>query len=126
MMCIRKAKEGRRLSEHFIEDEFACPCCGTVLVQPDLVEKLEGLRRLAGGPVAVTSGYRCPAHNKTVGGVENSYHTQGMAADVFVCAISSPQLAEMAEQAGFDGIGVYQEQGFVHVDVRGYPARWEG
>lgn len=126
MTCAGEAKERGRLSEHFIEEEFACPCCGMVLVQPDLVEKLEGLRRLAGGPVVVTSGYRCPAHNKVVGGVENSYHTQGMAADVSVDAISPQQLAAMAEQAGFDGIGVYPEQGFVHVDLRGYPARWEG
>lgn len=99
---------------------------GFVLVQPELVEKLEGLRRLAEGPVVVTSGYRCPAHNKAVGGVENSYHTQGLAADIFVYAIDPPQLAEMAEQAGFDGIGIYPGHGFVHVDVRGYQVRWEG
>lgn len=126
MMCVRQAKEGRRLSEHFLEEEFACHCCGMVMVQPELVKKLEGLRRLAGGPVVVTSGYRCPANNKSVGGVVNSYHTRGMVADVFVYAISPQQLAEMAEQVGFDGIGIYQEQGFVHVDVRGYRTRWEG
>ena len=125
-MCVEQVEKGRWLSEHFTADEFACPCCGVVLAQSELVEKLENLRRIAGGPVVITSGYRCPAHNKAVGGVENSYHTRGMAADIFVCAISPRQLAEMAEQAGFDGIGVYPEQGFVHVDVRGYRARWKG
>jgi uncharacterized protein YcbK (DUF882 family) len=49
-----------------------------------------------------------------------------MAADIWVEGISPRQLAEVAVNIGFDGIGIYQEQGFVHVDVRGYRARWEG
>lgn len=126
MPWVRLAEEGRRLSEHFLEEEFACRCCGRVLVHPELVQKLEALRRMAGGPVVVTSGYRCPDHNKAVGGARNSYHTRGMAADIWVYAISPQQLAEMAEEVGFDGIGVYPVQGFVHVDVRGYRVRWEG
>lgn len=76
-MCVEQVEKGRWLSEHFTENEFACPCCGVVLVQSELVEKLEDLRRIASGPVVITSGYRCPAHNKAVGGVENSYHTRG-------------------------------------------------
>jgi uncharacterized protein YcbK (DUF882 family) len=74
----------------------------------------------------VTSGYRCANCNKAVGGAENSYHLFGMAADIWVEGISPRQLAEVAENIGFDGIGIYPDQGFVHVDVRGYRARWEG
>lgn len=34
------------------------------------------------GPLSITSGYRCNAVNKAVGGVNNSYHKKGMAADI--------------------------------------------
>jgi uncharacterized protein YcbK (DUF882 family) len=34
------------------------------------------------GPVTVTSGYRTPEHNATVGGIEGSQHTKGQAVDI--------------------------------------------
>lgn len=43
---------------------------------------LDPLRELYGQPVYVNSGYRCPELNKAVGGVENSYHVSGCAADL--------------------------------------------
>lgn len=124
MLCVKLAEEGQRLSEHFQAREFACSCCGMVLVHPELVRKLESLRNVVGSPVYITSGYRCAKYNEVVGGVENSYHLFGMAADIYVKGISPMQLAEMADRTGFDGIGIYKEQDFVHVDVRGYQAMW--
>ena len=48
-----------------------------------LVERvLDPLRERWQSPIYITSGYRCPALNRKVGGVENSYHTRGMAADI--------------------------------------------
>lgn len=126
MLKNGSAQPGRRLSPHFAETELACRCCGRVLVHPELVNKLEHLRRLAGRPVLVNSGYRCPAHNQAVGGAANSYHLKGMAADIRVPGLPVQNLAALAEQAGFSGIGLYRQQGFVHVDVRGWRARWEG
>lgn len=46
-------------------------------------EVLEPLRRRV-GRVIVTSGYRCQELNKAVGGVWNSQHLKGEAADIFV------------------------------------------
>lgn len=45
---------------------------------------LEPLRKVYGKPITVTSGYRCPVLNKAVGGVANSQHTKGEAADLSV------------------------------------------
>lgn len=49
----------------------------------ELVENvLDPLREAWGAPVTVTSGYRCQALNKAVGGVKNSQHMLGQAADI--------------------------------------------
>lgn len=45
---------------------------------------LQPLRNIYGKPIIITSGYRCAALNKLVGGVANSYHLQGNAADIRV------------------------------------------
>jgi len=43
---------------------------------------LEPLRVAMGVPITIGSGYRCPALNKAVGGVSNSQHMTGEAADI--------------------------------------------
>ena len=45
---------------------------------------LQPLRNIYQKPIIITSGYRCAALNKLVGGVANSYHLQGNAADLRV------------------------------------------
>ena len=49
---------------------------------------LDPLRRLYGKPIVITSGYRCPELNQKVGGVANSWHTQGNAADIHVTSLT--------------------------------------
>ena len=114
------------LSQHFSRAEFACHCCGELKVEPKLVEAMEELRARAGAPIVVHDGYRCPAHNRNVGGVSDSEHTKGLAADISIAGLTVQQMYELAlEIADFKdgGIGVY-DAGFVHVDVRDYAARW--
>ena len=43
---------------------------------------LQPLRDAYGKPIIVSSGYRSPALNKAVGGVPNSQHQYGQAADI--------------------------------------------
>lgn len=117
-----------KLSEHFDSSEFACKCgCGGLSngadINPRLVEVLERMRVACGCPLILSCAYRCPSHNAEVGGVYNSQHIYGTAADVQLPdGFSVAQLAEIAEEAGADGIGQYDWG--VHVDVRGYAARW--
>lgn len=48
-----------------------------------LIEKvLDPVREWYGKPIYVNSGYRCEALNKAVGGVADSYHLTGFAADI--------------------------------------------
>lgn len=43
---------------------------------------LDPLRRIIRTPIIITSGFRCSTLNKAVGGVANSWHTKGNAADL--------------------------------------------
>lgn len=115
------------LSRNFSRIEFACRCCGKADIDPRLVDALQELRDLANAPIRVTSGYRCLEHNRVVGGAKQSRHLRGHAADIVIKSLSVTGMYELAEQvAAFrnGGIGVYPEQGFVHVDIREVRTRW--
>lgn len=45
---------------------------------------LDPLRRIHKKPIIITSGFRCAKLNKAVGGVQNSWHTKGNAADIHI------------------------------------------
>lgn len=45
---------------------------------------LEPLRKAMGEPIKIGSGFRSPALNKVVGGVANSQHLKGQAADLCI------------------------------------------
>jgi len=93
------------ISPHFNLSEFACPCCNRVMLHPKLLVKLIELRKILERPVYITSGYRCPRYNQKVGGVTNSYHCIGLAADIKVKDISLIELLEICENIDFAGIG---------------------
>lgn len=114
------------LSAHFSKAELACHCCGDLRIEKGLLDALEQLRSVAGKAIVIHDGYRCLAHNQEVGGVTDSEHTRGMAADVEVPGLSLQQMYELALQVptfADGGIGVY-DGGFLHVDVRVHAARW--
>ena len=122
-----------KLSEHFDSSEFACHCCGEETeMHPKLIEYLEQLRYNIGGySLHINSGYRCPVHNEEVGGVPNSQHVLGTAADVARPEeLSIGEFKWYCEQLDFDGIGVYYDSDFIHLDVRDGGVKagyyWEG
>lgn len=105
--------------------EFQCPCCQRIKLHPELVKRLQFLRCELNHPIVVTSGYRCAEHNKTVGGATDSQHLYGTAADIRVDGIPPVEVARAAEKYFQDGgLGIYKNH--VHIDVRGYKARWDG
>lgn len=91
-------------------------------IQALVLNVLQPLRTALGVEMHINSGYRCPELNEAVGGVPNSMHLRGEAADV---ATPTPlRLARKAVEMGlpFDQIGIYPT--FVHFSHRlGGPQR---
>jgi uncharacterized protein YcbK (DUF882 family) len=114
------------LSVHYCRQEFVCHCCGSFRLDSQLLEALEVLRTLARAPVVVLCGYRCPEHNRRVGGRPASQHLLGKAADIRVSGLDLQSMYELAlrvPQFANGGIGVY-DRDFLHVDVRQRSVRW--
>lgn len=94
---ILMAKTKIMLSEHFSLDEFVISATALAMNIANSIgsselanlrflcrEVLEPARRVLGEPIHVTSGYRCLALNRAVGGVSQSYHVRGLAADLHI------------------------------------------
>ena len=113
------------VSENFSRKEFACKCgCGFDAVDTDLLAVLERLRKLF-GPILITSGNRCQAHNLKVGGSTHSQHLYAKAVDIKVRKAYQEEVADVLEAMFPDahGIGRYNE--WTHFDVRKPKARWD-
>ena len=119
-------KEGsKKLSDNFTVSEFACKDgSDKVLIATELVEVLQKIRDHFGKPIIITSAYRNAAYNRKIGGVSNSQHTKGTAADICISTITPIDIAKYVEciMPNKGGIGLYNN--FVHVDVRSNRSRW--
>ena len=114
-----------KVAKYFKLNEFSCPCCRKVMLHPRLLSKLVELRNILERPVYITSGYRCTVYNRKIGGVLNSYHCIGLAADITVKDMDLILLLEVCENIDFKGIGFYEKKHFLHLDVRPTKrARW--
>lgn len=66
-----------------------------------LADYLDNIREKVGKPILISSGFRCPVLNKAVGGVSNSQHQKGLAADL-ICADMESLEKVLRETGGFD------------------------
>ena len=133
-MATNTYKKGQKtkLSENFNSSEFDCHgsgCCSETIVNPKLVEYVQKIRDHFGKSITVTSGYRCPVHNKRIGGATGSRHSKGDAADIVVSGVAPREVAKYAESIGIKGIGLYETNAdghFTHVDTRDVKSFWYG
>ena len=107
---------------YFEPRELACPCCGLNLTKPALLDTLNTIREALSRPVTVNSCTRCKAHNAEVGGVANSNHMTGEAADIRCTGISAvnvrQKIIEMwnaGQLPHLAGVGKYAT--FTHIDI---------
>jgi len=98
----------------FQPHEFECKCgCGLLNMQYDHIEMLYQARMLSGIPFLISSGSRCPVHNKNEGGTVSSDHLGGYGTDVRVNA-SRTRFIILGNflRVGFNRIGVARN--FLH------------
>lgn len=96
---------------------------GILLIQPHALDFLQNFRNFIGKPLLVNHrglsfrGYRSCFENMRAGGVEGSFHLQGLAFDVSVDGVDPKDLYEEAVRFGWMGVGLYPS--FVHMDLGG-------
>ena len=118
--------------KYFKKQEFACKCgkyCNGYPAEIDMnmVKIADEIRSRIGKPIRINSGIRCKIHNANVGGVSNSQHLLGNAADLGCPSGCTPtQMASIAEEIMGDtgGIGIYSWG--IHIDTRSAKSRWNG
>lgn len=112
-----------KLSNNFSSEELVCKCgkCPASPIAVELIEKLQKLRDEYGESITITSGYRCPEHNKAIGGASKSQHILGTAVDIKTKDLD--KLYKLCEKH-FTSIGDGRPKGFIHVDLRPDTRRW--
>lgn len=82
-----------------------------------LASMLDLARGICGFPFKITSGYRPPEHNTAIGGVPDSAHTKGLAADLARPSEDEPlwRMIWALGLAGFNRIEIATRH--VHVDI---------
>jgi uncharacterized protein YcbK (DUF882 family) len=99
-------------------------------MKPSALEMLDKARERSGLPFKINSGYRTPEHNKEIGGVEDSAHVRGYAADIDVSGFSPAAVVNVLfslYSVGFRRIGLSWGS-FIHADcdpLKDDPAFWD-
>ena len=92
--------------KYFKKSEFKCQCGGKYCngypaeMSSKLIDILEELRVYFGKPITITSGLRCKKHNAAVGGVSNSMHQYGKAADIYIPGVDKAKIKAKAYELG--------------------------
>ena len=121
------------IAPHLQLREVACGCiaCGGQVAPMNvlLLTAWAHWRERRGSAIHIESGYRCPKHNRAVGGSKNSRHLFGMALDISkvegsnrALGFMDPDLLGELMACGFNGIGRSKTQ--LHVDVRDRAYFW--
>ena len=108
--------------KHFQLSEFDCKCgkCSHKgeSMDIDFMIKLDKARELAGIPFKITSGTRCLEHNKAIGGVSKSSHSNLPCNASDISATDSTKrfiVIQSLIKAGFTRIGIGKN--FIHCDT---------
>ena len=92
--------------EHFKREEFKCKCggkyCNGYPAEPDerMVRIADQLRKNLGVPITIVSGLRCKTWNAIQGGVSNSQHMYGEAADIYAKGVSQSRVEQELDKIG--------------------------
>lgn len=108
---------------YFKKEEFRCRCGGKhcqgfpAAVDPRLLELADRVREHFGAPMILSSGLRCPVHNKNVGGASGSRHMSGKAMDFCVRGRNSGEVVAYVKEQPEVRYTYAIDGAYVHMDV---------
>lgn len=119
-----------QLTPNFKSGEFICRDGTSHYIDCGLLSMLQAIRSHFDTPLVVTSGYRSPEYNASIGGAPGSQHIYGKAADFVLPGINIRSVYDWIDgRFPNSGLGIYVRHdgwGWIHLDNRGHRARWEG
>ena len=104
--------------KHFNYSEFDSPDVqgSGQMMDKKLLKLLDRIREIVGEPIIITSGFRTPAHNESVGGKEDSSHLKGLAVDIAIRHSRMRfKLINALLEVGINRIGIADN--FIHIDI---------
>ena len=122
------------MTKNFSKEEFDCNDGSEMPINiyhnmVKVANQLQILRNHLGKPIQINSAWRSEEYNASIGGVKDSQHIMGRAADIVVRDLTSTEvyntIEELIEKGEMlqGGLGLYDT--FVHYDIRGERARWD-
>lgn len=109
------------MAKYFSAKELSCRCCQQDKTTQKLQDTLDSIRTRYGKPITLSNAYRCPVHNKAVGGALKSKHMFGQAADL----VRNEELLKLI-QDNLEQLGLWMEHpdhtpSWIHIQVVPYP-----
>lgn len=122
------------MTKNFTKEEFDCNDGSEMPINVyhnivKVANQLQVLRDELGKPIQVNSAWRSEEYNASIGGVKNSQHIMGRAADIVIKGMTPIEVSKIIEELISKGdmlqggLGIYSS--FVHYDIRGEKARWD-
>ena len=122
------------MTKNFSKEEFDCNDGSEMPINiyhnmVKVANQLQILRNHLSKPIQINSAWRSEEYNASIGGVKDSQHIMGRAADIVVRDLTSTEvyntIEELIEKGDMlqGGLGLYDT--FVHYDIRGERARWD-
>ena len=122
------------MTKNFSKEEFDCNDGSEMPINVyhnmvKVANQLQTLRDYINKPIQVNSAWRSEEYNASIGGVKNSQHIMGRAADIVIKGMTPIEVSKIIEELVGKGdmlqggLGIYSS--FVHYDIRGTKARWD-
>ncbi len=99
----------------------------TICISPSLRMAIWEFEARFGKKIVMTSGFRTPWYNASVGGAARSLHMTCSAADFFIPGVPKSELIAFAKTLRrVGGLGCYYDRKYIHIDTRERPRGYGG
>jgi len=106
----------RKFLSLYGSEVLVCPHCHSVIYDVRFIYQFLTFQCCFENLVEVSSYYRCPVYNQSVGGAKNSRHLEGRAMDFVFPGVAPDEVVGAARYAGMTTILYYPSDKHWHLD----------